>query len=92
MGKRVAFTRLVDPNTNEMIHGGCYQQYVIANVMQCIPIPDTISMPAGSMHFVNPITAIGLVERIQTLGARAAVQTAAAGQLGKMIIRLCQMN
>lgn len=33
MGKRVAFTRYVEPDTNEMILGGCYQQYVIANVL-----------------------------------------------------------
>ena len=61
MGSRVAFSRNVDEG-NKMICGGTYQQYVIAQVMNCVPIPNTINMAIGSMHFVNPITAIGLVE------------------------------
>lgn len=56
-----------------MVHGGCYQQYVIANAMECIPLPDNVSLEHGSMHFVNPITAIGLVEQINNNGAKAAI-------------------
>jgi len=63
MGQRVAFTRRVH-NDTEMIAGGCYQQYVLAEAMNCIPLPDNISFDNGSMFFVNPITAIGLVEQI----------------------------
>ena len=60
--------------------------------MSCIPLPDSIPFDIGSMHFVNPITAVGLTERVYYLGAKAAIQTCACGQLGKMIIRLCQSN
>ena len=63
MGLRVAFTRSLR-NDTEMIHGGCFMQYVIADAINCVPIPDNISFDKGSMYFVNPMTAIGLVEKI----------------------------
>ena len=72
----MAFVRKVS-NEIQMIKGGCYQQYVIANAMECIPLPESISYEHGSMHFVNPITAIGLVEK--TYGHKAVIQTAACG-------------
>ena len=40
------------------------------------------------MHFVNPLTAIGLVEEITNSGCKAAIQTGAASQLGRMVINL----
>ena len=42
------------------------------------------------MHFVNPLTAIGLLDRAKTYKAQAVVQTAACSQLGRMIVRLFQ--
>lgn len=45
-------------------------------------------MAQASMHFVNPLTCIGLVEMITNNKAKAAVQTGAASQLGRMIINL----
>ena len=72
MGKRVAFVRRLH-NETEMRYGGCYQQYVVANALECIPLPNSIPLDIGSMHFVNPITAIGLVERITNNKAQAAV-------------------
>jgi len=46
----------------------------------------------GSMHFVNPLTAMGLVQRIKDNKSVAAIQTGAASQCGRMIIKLCQME
>ena len=89
MGTRVAFTRTVHNNT-EMIAGGTMQQYVLADAYACVPLPDSIPFDIGSMFFVNPITAFGLVDRIQLHGSAAAVQTAAFSQLGRMIIKLCK--
>ena len=68
----MAFTRSVF-NNEDMITGGCYQQYVIADALNCLKLPDDIPFDVGSMHFVNPLTAIGLVEKIKLLGGRAAV-------------------
>ena len=71
-----------------MTIGGCYQQYMITNALQCIPLPDSVPFEEGSMHFVNPFTAIGLLDRAKQYKAQAAIQTAAASQLGRMIVSL----
>jgi NADPH2:quinone reductase len=73
-----------------MLSGGSMQQYVICDPMTLLPLPDDISFQVGSMHVVNPVTAIGLVDTIKIKGAKAAVQTAASSQLGRMIIKLCK--
>jgi len=41
------------------------------------------------MSFVNPLTALGLVESIKNCKSKAAVQTGAASQLGRMIMKVC---
>ena len=40
--------------------GGPYQQYMVANAMECMTLPDNVSLEIGSMHFVNPVSAICL--------------------------------
>lgn len=42
------------------------------------------------MHCVNPLTALGLVAKAKEYKAQAIIQTAAASQLGRMIVRVCQ--
>jgi NADPH:quinone reductase len=49
-----------------------------------------MSFEQGSMHCVNPLTALGLLDRAKQYGAQAVIQTAAASQLGRMIVRLAQ--
>lgn len=51
---------------------------------------DSVSWEQGACSFINPITAIGLMEKINEYGAKSIIQTAAASQLGRMIIRLCK--
>ena len=88
IGKRVASTRKLH-NGNHKILGGSYQQYMIADAMTCLTIPDDMPFTTGSMHVVNPLTAMGLVQRIKDNKSVAAIQTGAASQCGRMIIKLC---
>ena len=63
MGRRVAFTRKVDvgeDGVEEKNHGGCFQQYCIANALHVQYLPENVDFDHGSMSFVNPITSIGL--------------------------------
>ena len=78
-----------EPN-NEFKVGGCFQQYMITTPFQCLPLPDDVSFEVGAMHFVNPLTAIGLIDRLKQYKGQAGIMTAAASQLGKMINKLCQ--
>eukprot|EP00347_Sterkiella_histriomuscorum_P000957 403373881 len=89
LGKRVAMTKCEEPNGTLSI-GGCYQQYMITTPLQCMPLPDDVSFEIGAMHFVNPLTALGLLDRAKQYKAQACVQTAAASQLGRMINKLFQ--
>ena len=62
MGKRVAFAVAGDhPEFSKT--GGAHQQYTVVPAMNLNYLPDSIPSDIGSMHFVNPLTAIGLVER-----------------------------
>jgi len=44
----------------------------------------------AASSFVNPITALGMLEKMRKEGHSAIVHTAAGSQLGMMLIRLCQ--
>lgn len=91
MGKRVAFSKKGE-KPGQFTVGGGYQQYCITDAFQCIPIPDTLSWEQGSMHCVNPMSALGMIENAQEYGTPALIQTAAASQLGQMVNRVCQVK
>lgn len=65
---------------------GVYAEYMITDAFACLPIGKDLSLEQGACLYVNPITAIALVERVQKIGAKALVQTAAASALGKMVV------
>lgn len=65
---------------------GVYAEYMITDAFACFPIGKDLSLEQGACLYVNPITAIALVERAQKVGAKALVQTAAASALGKMVV------
>ena len=67
MGRRIAFSRKVV--NNEFGTGGCFQQYVIIDPMACNYIPDDMPFSIGCMNIVNPITSIGLYDKIVSTGA-----------------------
>ncbi len=64
---------------------GLWQEYAVVSAKRCVPLPSTVSAGPGAMSFVNPLTAIALVEEAARTGCRAAVSTAAGGALGRMI-------
>lgn len=77
MGKRVAF-------------GGTdvssWAEYSIANARLCVPLRDDLSLEQGATALGNPLTALALTKLISDNGHKTFVQTAAAGQLGRMIL------
>jgi NADPH2:quinone reductase len=85
MGRRVACAAAA-PN----IEGGTWAQYLVTNAKHCIPLNKEVSMEQGASLLINPMTAWGLLEQARKSGYRAVVQSAAAGALGRMIIRLAQ--
>jgi NADPH2:quinone reductase len=69
--------------------GAMYAQYRSAKAAHCLVLPDDASCADGASAFVNPLTALGMVETMRLEGHRALVHTAAASNLGQMLQRLC---
>jgi len=69
--------------------GEMYSEYRCAKVTQCEPLPPGTSPSQGAAWFVNPVTALCMVETMRREGHRALVHTAAASNLGQMLVRLC---
>jgi NADPH:quinone reductase-like Zn-dependent oxidoreductase len=53
-----------------------------------VPLRKEISFEQGASLIINPLTAWALVETARKGGHRGIVQTAAASQLGRMVLRL----
>jgi NADPH:quinone reductase-like Zn-dependent oxidoreductase len=53
-------------------------------------LPDGVTAEQGASAFVNPLTALGFVETMRREGHSAIVHTAAASNLGQMLVRIAQ--
>jgi NADPH:quinone reductase-like Zn-dependent oxidoreductase len=69
--------------------GGMYAQYRAVDASACLELPDGTPASAGASSFVNPLTALGMVETMRREGHSALVHTAAASNLGQMLNKLC---
>ena len=68
VGKRVAFVRKND-KPGKFKTGGAYAEYAITNSWQCIVLPDEVGFEQGACACLNPMSAIGLLDRCQALKA-----------------------
>ena len=71
------------------IGGGMYAQYRAVKPQACLPLPQGATAAQGASCFVNPLTALGMVETMRREGHSALVHTAAASNLGQMLNRIC---
>jgi len=69
--------------------GGLYAQYRRVRAAACLALPDGAEPADGASSYVNPMTALGMVETMRREGHSALVHTAAASGLGRMLVRLC---
>lgn len=69
--------------------GMMYTRYRTLPAMQVHPFPDGVTAQQGASAFVNPMTALGMVSTMRLEDHTALVHTAAASNLGQMLLRLC---
>lgn len=69
--------------------GGMYAQYRCVDASHCLQLPEGTPASAAASSFVNPLTALGMVETMRREGHSALVHTAAASNLGQMLNKLC---
>ena len=72
-----------------VLGGAMYSQYRCVSHEQCLVLPDGATPAEGASSFVNPLTALGMVETMRSEGHTALAHTAAASNLGKMLQRIC---
>jgi NADPH2:quinone reductase len=72
-----------------VLGGAMYSQYRSVDTAQCLLLPEGATADDGASSFVNPLTALGMVETMKREGHSALVHTAAASNLGQMLNRIC---
>jgi NADPH2:quinone reductase len=75
--------------TVAVIGGEMYAQHRSVKAQQCMVLPPGTTAAEGASCFVNPLTALGMVETMKREGHKALVHTAAASNLGQMLNRIC---
>ncbi|EQB16655.1 zinc-binding dehydrogenase [Sphingobium lactosutens] len=74
------------------VAGGMFAQYRTVDARSVIVLPDDATAEQGASAFVNPLTALGFVETMKRDGHSAIVHTAAASNLGQMLLRITQAD
>ncbi|OBF41672.1 NADH oxidase [Mycobacterium sp. ACS1612] len=69
--------------------GAMYSQYRAVDAGACLVLPPGATAKDGASSFVNPLTALGMVETMRREGHSGLVHTAAASNLGQMLVKLC---
>ncbi len=78
MGKRVS-----------CMGGGMYATHRTVHSAFCMELPETASARDGASCFVNPLTALSMIDTMRMDGHSAIIHTAAASNLGQMLNRIC---
>ena len=78
--------------TVAVLGGAMYSQYRTIPIAMSLLLPDDASAADGASCFVNPLTALGMVETMRREGHSALVHTAAASNLGQMLNKICMKD
>jgi NADPH:quinone reductase-like Zn-dependent oxidoreductase len=66
-----------------------YSEYRTLKTHQCLVMNEGVSSKEAASCFVNPLTALGMVETMREEGFSGLVHTAAASNLGQMLQKIC---
>ncbi|HEY5646589.1 MAG TPA: zinc-binding dehydrogenase [Pseudomonadales bacterium] len=75
--------------TVAILGGAMYADYRCMPAKQCLVLPEGTTPAEGASCFVNPLTALGMVETMRREGHTALIHTAAASNLGQMLQKIC---
>ena len=68
---------------------GMYGQYCTVKITECALLPENITVLEGAGVYCNPLTALAIVETLYQEGHGALIHTAAASNLGQMLVKIC---
>jgi NADPH2:quinone reductase len=75
--------------TVALLGGSMYAQYRTLRASDCLLLPDGTKPSEGASCFVNPLTVLGMIGTMRMEGHSALVHTAAASNLGQMLVKAC---
>ena len=75
--------------TVALFGGGTYAQYRNVQADRCLALPEGTRPADAASCFINPLTALGIVETMRREGHRALAHAPAASNLGRMLVRIC---
>lgn len=75
--------------TVALLGGEMYAEYRCLPVQMAMPLPDGTDPVDGASCFVNPLTSLSFAETMRMEGHSAIVHTAAASNLGQMLVKIC---
>jgi NADPH2:quinone reductase len=70
--------------------GAMYSQYRCVPAASCLVMDEGTSPAEAASSFVNPLTALSFVETMKMENHTALVHTAAASNLGQMLVKICK--
>ncbi len=78
--------------TVAVMGGAIFAEYRCLPAMMCMPLPDGTDPKDGASCFVNPLTSLAFTEVMRNEGHSAIVHTAAASNLGQMLVKICKAD
>lgn len=75
--------------TVALLGGEMYAEYRCLPVQMTMPLPDGTDPVDGASCFVNPLTSLAFTETMKSEGHGAIIHTAAASNLGQMLVKIC---
>ena len=78
--------------TVAVMGGSMYSQFRCVEATACLPLLEGHTAKDGASCFVNPLTALSMIETMKLEGHTALVHTAAASNLGQMLVRICKSD
>ena len=70
--------------------GAMYAQYRCVAAQSCLVMDEGTTSAEAASSFVNPLTALAFVETMKMENHTALVNTAAASNLGQMLVKICK--
>ena len=70
--------------------GAMYSQYRCVPAASCLVMDEGTTSKQAASSFVNPLTALAFVETMKMENHTALVHTAAASNLGQMLVKICK--
>jgi len=75
-----------------VVAGGMYTKYRLVEAQQCLELLPGTTASEGASCFINPLTVLAMLETMRDGGFKGIVHTAAASQLGQMLVKVCEAD